>query len=791
MSSIATERPLFFEGQYLGADDLTAIINYVRANFSRENIGHHSWGIVAGLNLVAQAITDTAVDYFIQPGVAVDGFGRIVVITSPARITSEKFLNMSSGNIDVWIRYDQSEFSATRTGFQICNATDTYARMNETFAIEVGSKNSIASRQSGIIVNELIVNDARDTLINLDADAPILADASVPYQQLPVDDENAYWLIPIGQVRWSAADNNFLPLVDAAEAEAVKNGTSIKTADEVFEAEIRSRCKRIYSGAIAESVYASDGLIRLRDRTLLPQAGKTNDQIVAATVPQNSDFAFCDNQLKARELIWLEGNTRSTGDFRLFDSRLEFRDAAGRDYVERTVNGAVIPASSPLLIQRKDVNGKGGSDLQILLGENETGINRLTVGSISFKDETLCSEGKTPANKIVFQHNGRMGIGTVAPDTNLLAPLTIRGLSEEITENAGTADEIKFTIERLINLENTEGNLMWEMDLWSDKKSLSLNETTVGESRVYVQAGGNIGIGTTEPGAKLDITNVTSHDIWLRVGNGGDEGRVWIDYGPAAAPRLVLSDDDDAPRIQFQQTQSTDPEQDINPALVSWLGHAAGGSANIALMGGFFGVNTQSPVAPLTVQGNSGSTRFYSGQSGGHVWLGFYNDGAPGTARAGWLGYANDGNLNFTIANEKNTGDIILAPDRNVGIGTSNPSSKLEVRGDITLGSAGQYYAVTAEQKFHTVAGRISSAGIISSGEGFAVSRISNGHYVINFIPAFAAIPIVVATAVDNSGVVVSVPNSSVGACTVQCQNMSGIGTPMDCGFNFIATGAR
>ena len=61
MSSFATERPLFFEGQYLGADDLTAIINYVRIHLARENLGHHTWGIVAGLDIVSQPVTDTAV----------------------------------------------------------------------------------------------------------------------------------------------------------------------------------------------------------------------------------------------------------------------------------------------------------------------------------------------------------------------------------------------------------------------------------------------------------------------------------------------------------------------------------------------------------------------------------------------------------------------------------------------------------------------------------------------------------------------------------------------------------
>lgn len=800
MSSFATERPLFFEGQYLGADDLTAIINYVRIHLARENLGHHTWGIVAGLDIVSQPVTDTAVEYFVQPGVAVDGYGRIIVVTSPARIAAEQFVSMGSGNITVWIRYDQGEFFATRPGFQICSATDTYARMNETFALEVGEKKSILERQSGITVNEQLLTDARDTLISLNTSAALLTDASVPYQQLPVDDEASYWLIPLGQVRWSATDNNFLPLIDPADAEALANGTGTKSADEILEADIRSRNKRIYSGAIVESVYANDGLIRLRERTLPPEAGKTNDQLVNAQNVKNSDYIFCDNQLKKRELIWLEGSARITGDFRLFDKRIEFRNADGRDYVARTINGVAVPASAPLLIQRNDGNAKGGADLQILLGESENGTNRLAIGNISFEDENLCSRGKPPVNKIVIQDNGRVGIGTIAPDTNLLAPLTLRGFVDELIINEDTADEETISVQRLLNLEANGGALTWQMNLWSDNQSLSIHESTAATAHLYLQTGGNLGIGTREPGAKVDIREVATtvngsplgQDIWLRVGDGGDDGRVWIEYGPAGAPLLVLSDRDNPPRIQFQQTNSADIEAEKSPAFASWLGHANNNTANIALIGGFFGIATQQPLAPLTVQGNGGSTHFYSGQHAGHVWLGFYTDGVPGTARAGWIGYGNDGNLDFTIANEKINGDIVLQPQRNVGIGTNDPGAKLDVRGDIRLGSNGEYFAMTAATRMHTVAGRVNSGGGVSQGSGFTPQRLSEGHYQIIFTPAFAAAPIVVACAFNHEDNIVSVMSSNASSCVVRCRDVEGsnIG-PQDIDFNFIAIGLR
>jgi hypothetical protein len=119
---------------------------------------------------------------------------------------------------------------------------------------------------------------------------------------------------------------------------------------------------------------------------------------------------------------------------------------------------------------------------------------------------------------------------------------------------------------------------------------------------------GNLGIGTTTPAARLDIagTPVTTggsplgSDIWLRAGDGDDDGRVWVQYGPAGAPLLVLSDKDNPPRIQFQQTGTATEDA---PENASWIGHAAGGSTDIAIMNGRVGIAETNPQEALHVQG--------------------------------------------------------------------------------------------------------------------------------------------------------------------------------------------
>src|SRR5262249_37423053 len=45
------QRATFYEGQYLGAADLTAVVDYGRVQHARHLLGAHTWGIAMGLEL--------------------------------------------------------------------------------------------------------------------------------------------------------------------------------------------------------------------------------------------------------------------------------------------------------------------------------------------------------------------------------------------------------------------------------------------------------------------------------------------------------------------------------------------------------------------------------------------------------------------------------------------------------------------------------------------------------------------------------------------------------------------
>src|SRR5690606_9169355 len=105
------ERPSFFEGQFLGAADLAALVTYARDLGREHALAAHTWGIATGLELVEIPSEEPgAVDLFVMPGFAWDGYGRAIVVLSPAQVPLEKFNGLPSGNQQVWIRYDETPF---------------------------------------------------------------------------------------------------------------------------------------------------------------------------------------------------------------------------------------------------------------------------------------------------------------------------------------------------------------------------------------------------------------------------------------------------------------------------------------------------------------------------------------------------------------------------------------------------------------------------------------------------------------------------------------------------------
>ena len=136
---------------------------------------------------------------------------------------------------------------------------------------------------------------------------------------------------------------------------------------------------------------------------------------------------------------------------------------------------------------------------------------------------------------------------------------------------------------------------------------------------------------------------------------------------------------------------------------------------------------------------------------------------------------------------------LTLTESGNVGIGTTGPGTRLEVRGNIRLGNSGEYLAAAGGENLRIVRGTVSGAGGIILGSGFTVSRDSAGRYTITFTTPFAGTPTVTSVTEHDPGIIRTSETDGVTTSTavILVWNVSNLATTVDGPFHFIAIGLR
>jgi hypothetical protein len=535
-----TQRPRFYEGQYLSSDDLSGIIDHLQVLQARHAIGGHTWGIAMGLTLVQKpsAADPSQVTMFLQPGYAWDGFGRPIVALAPYTIPAERFQayeydaakDEPNGRlVEIWIGYREVNFQPPRPGFESCDAGDRNARVQETFEIHVGSRPKHEQQHDPVQVHNYVA-DAQQVLQKLDPAAPLIYDESIPQQTLPTDG-GAMWLVPVGYVRWKPDPN---PL-------AIGTFRSLDADDLV-----KGRAFRIPVGVVAGAVEAADGTIRMKDRT--------------------KDFT----RQPSPDLVWIEGDLRMQG-------QIGFRDAAGDDHGVPRGRRAV------------EKNAAGGRDLQVLIGKEDKGKNHLAIGPLD-------ASGTTIVERVTVQDDGNVGINTAAPQAKLhVTDGNIRWANNsELTTHEGGAIELGGN-------DKTDGTGTPHIDFHIKKGAAEdFNSRIIadGDGRLTVdaevlQATHTIGIGTGSPEASLHVAN---GDIqW------GNHSRLSTDQGGAielgGSPTVAASG---TPYIDFHFKGTIG---DFNARVINDADGRLTVDAAVLRATGKIGVGVDTPAEPLEVRG--------------------------------------------------------------------------------------------------------------------------------------------------------------------------------------------
>jgi hypothetical protein len=264
---------------------------------------------------------------------------------------------------------------------------------------------------------------------------------------------------------------------------------------------------------------------------------------------------------------------------------------------------------------------------------------------------------------------GSLGIGTYSPGYKLEVNGTL-GVNGNATFNGGNV---------YINSDNSYiGNNTTDL--------VSLSGGTM-----YLPGNGNVGIGTTAPGAKLDIVSTGSGSEGLRV-DGSSGGFAFVVKG------------------------GSDYTSHIRAGATIGVNYFVTPPSNGLIVEGNVGIGTTSPSQKLHVVGNQYITgNITVGASGNYSNVNFVRNDGAGVGGIGWrsdgifyvgghLDYGpNAGNnvrvygfgANLSLGNNT-AGDVLTVTNGgNVGIGTTSPADKLEVVGNIRATTSGAYNSIS------------------------------------------------------------------------------------------------
>jgi hypothetical protein len=758
MSASNPDRPLYFEGQTLGAADLTAAIDYARDLSRLAALGPHVFGVQAGCEVVAVNEAG-AVQYYVTPGVATDLYGRTIVVATPSPVPAARLSRLASGIYPVWLRFEARAWQGKRAAFEGCHdADEAYGRLREGFAIEVGAKLQPKDRSAGLVIAGAPLEDPRLFLRAIDAAAGIVLDESAPHQFFPQD--KAVSLVPVGAVVWEAgAPGRFV---------------------EPDEPTMRlSRTLRRNIGVVAEQVLAADGVIRLMDRRFEPAAGQSLDDLAAKAAIQVDDLTARGTRFVGNELVWIEGHTRARGDVRLWGTRLELRDLLGAE-----ANAA------PLWLRRHTsaTNAANGEDLQIAIGAAPDGANRLTVGPFDAANADLDP-------RFIVDSKGRAGIGPGLPGNLDNTSLLVTSDDETRVAIASPAQKSSRLVFTQVPPTNTDGRIEYEK---AERKlhfghggDPALNQP----NWMTLTDAGQLGIRTKRPenysptGNDLVVVNkfhsgitikahreLTSNLLFASGSNTDQERRGgWVTYdhrssslefGTANATRITVTDTGrvgigiTAPPAMLTladaasgKTLQLDPDRvaartggaasdlDLQPAGGALTVHADRGEAErvVVDIAGRVGIGMAAPDARLHLRAANPELRIDTNQGVGSPRLALHEDGGQRLAlsweRADDRGYLWSGAQRSLTFEGRDVG---------IGIGAQTPVARLHVAASVS-GSAADldshvavFENTSASANADVMALRVAAGG---AGTGNNFLTFFAGNTAIGAIQATGAAP--------------------------------------------------